>query len=187
MRWLPIPALGLLNGWLPMVLYFGGPIAMVLTFPKPARKRLFFEPAASNPVRRLVILVGRVAAVVCHALWIVSPLRGDSGCFWVRLLVYLVGYATVMRSLLDYRRAPMDLPIEVGLYRRSRNPQWLGLAGVFSGTALMVATWVQMASMAALVVCYHAQILNEEDACLSYYSEAYRQYMARVPRYLPGL
>jgi protein-S-isoprenylcysteine O-methyltransferase Ste14 len=184
MRTLLICALGFLNGWLPLLLYFGGLMAMALTHPVPARKRLFFEPAASNQARRLVILVGRVAAVVCHVLWLVSPLRRDAVSFIPGLLLYLVGYATVMRALLDYRGAPVDRPIEVGLYRRSRNPQWLGLVGVFSGTALMVATWVQLVSVAVLVLCYHTQILNEEDACLSHFGEAYRQYLTRVPRYV---
>lgn len=71
-----------------------------------------------------------------------------------------------------------------GLYRYSRNPQWVGLVGVYVGTALATGAVLPLALVLILVGAYHVQILLEEAICLSAYGERFREYMTRVPRYL---
>jgi protein-S-isoprenylcysteine O-methyltransferase Ste14 len=49
-----------------------------------------------------------------------------------------------MMSLIDHKRTPADELVTAGLDRYSRNPQWLGLVGVFVGAALAVGGWLPL-------------------------------------------
>jgi len=115
---------------------------------------------------------------------IFTPLQTGSLFLYVGLAIYLFGFLVVMLSLVEYKRAETDRPVVQGIYAVSRNPQWMGLALVFTGTAIAVATWLQLGLLAVLVVTYHFQILLEERTCLGHYGKDYQAYMKRVPRYL---
>jgi protein-S-isoprenylcysteine O-methyltransferase Ste14 len=115
---------------------------------------------------------------------IFTPLQTGSLFLYVGLAIYLLGFSVVMLSLVEYRRAEADRPVLQGIYAVSRNPQWIGLVLVFAGTAIAVATWLQLGLLAVLVVAYHFQILLEERTCLGLYGKDYQAYMKRVFRYL---
>jgi protein-S-isoprenylcysteine O-methyltransferase Ste14 len=175
----------LLGGWLPLVVYFLGLTAAVLTYPKDKRKKLFLEPSyPRGNWRRAILLVGRIAAVSYCGLMVVTPMRVGSRLLIAGLAVCALGYALVIVALAEYRRAPADRPVERGVCRFSRNPQWIGLVLVFVGIAIAVGGWLHLILTVVLVVAYHFQILLEEQSCLGLYGEEYRAYLARVPRYL---
>jgi protein-S-isoprenylcysteine O-methyltransferase Ste14 len=176
---------GIVNAWLPLVVYFLGLIASVVAFPADKRKKLFLEPQypVGHP-RWFVLLVGRIAAVAFVLLSLVIPLRPGMALFTIGAALYVIGYTVVMVALADFRRAPADRIVNEGLYRYSRNPQWLGLVGVYVGTALATGAVLPLALVLVLVGAYHVQILLEEEICLSAYGERYREYMRRVPRYV---
>jgi protein-S-isoprenylcysteine O-methyltransferase Ste14 len=176
---------GLLNGWLLLVAYFVGLTISALAFSPDKRKKLFLEPHYPRDHPRWIILaLGRIAAISFVALTFCARLRLGTYLFYVGLAVYAIGYFAVMVSLNDYKRAPADDVVTAGLYRYSRNPQWLGLVGVFVGTALAVGGWLHLLLVLILVAAYHFQILLEEGICTSAYGARYRDYMTRVPRYL---
>lgn len=71
-----------------------------------------------------------------------------------------------------------------GLYRFTRNPQYLGygvflLGWVFAGDSLMGLIGVAM-----YLVVVHAMILIEEEHLETVHGEPYRQYKRTTPRYL---
>jgi len=185
MDFLPPVKFGILNGWLLLVAYFVGLTISALAFPPDKRKKLFLEPhyPRGHP-RWFILALGRVAAISFVALTLFARLRLGSSLFCVGLAVYLIGYSVVMVSLYNYKRAPANDLVAAGLYRYSRNPQWLGLVGVFLGTALAVGGWLHLLLVLILVAAYHSQILLEEGICTSAYGEKYRDYMSQVPRYL---
>jgi protein-S-isoprenylcysteine O-methyltransferase Ste14 len=185
MRLFPTFGLSVLDGWLLLGAYFLGLTLNVLTFPREKRRKLFLEPHyPKGDWRGMVLLLGRLAAISLVASLIFTPLQIGSLFFYAGLAIYLLGFAVVMRSLVEYRRAEADCPVSQGIYIVSRNPQWIGLVLVFAGTALAVATWLQLGLLAVLVVAYHFQILLEERTCLGLYGKDYQAYMKRVPRYL---
>jgi len=49
---------------------------------------------------------------------------------------------------------------------------------------MAVATWLQFALLAIVVMAYHFQILLEEEICLRLYGEEYKAYTEEVPRYV---
>lgn len=185
MQLLPKLHFAFLNGWLFLVIYFFGLAITVSTYSKEKRKKLFYEPSyPKEDPRRIVITLGRIAAVSFVVLMFFTPLRLGTLYFYVGLLIYMVGFAMVMISLLEYKIARTEGLVTGSLYRISRNPQWVGLVLVFAGTSIAVASWLPVVLMTLLVVAYHFQILLEEEACLGFYRETYETYMKDVPRYL---
>jgi len=185
MKIFPAFQLSIWNGFLLLALYFLGLILSVLTFSKEHRAWLFYEPAyPRSSLPWFIILVGRVAAVSLVISMFFTPLRQGTAIFYVGLLVYLAGFCVVMVSLQQYRRAPGGEPVRRGLYRYSRNPQWVGLVLVFLGTFLAVGVWIHLFLLVILVFAYHFQILLEEQTCLREFGKDYRDYMSQVPRYL---
>jgi protein-S-isoprenylcysteine O-methyltransferase Ste14 len=185
MRLFPVFRLSIANGWLLLIAYFLGLTLSVLTFPRDKRKKLFLEPSyPRGDWRGVVILVGRLAAVLFVTSMIFTPLSTGSPLCYIGLVTYLLGFAVVMISLLEYRGAAVDHPVTSGIYRVTRNPQWVGLVLVFVGSALAAATWLPLALLAVLVTAYHFQILLEERICLQSYGEEFRTYMKQVHRYV---
>jgi protein-S-isoprenylcysteine O-methyltransferase Ste14 len=176
---------GILNGWVLLVAYFVGLGVSVLAFPAEKRRKLFLEPQYPRGHPRWVaLIVGRIAAISFVALTLFAELRLGTYLFYLGVALYAIGYVVVMVSLNDYKRAPADDVVTGGLYRYSRNPQWLGLVAVFVGTVLAMGAGLHLLLVMILVAAYHLQILLEEEICASAYGAKYRDYMSRVPRYL---
>jgi len=185
MDFLPPLHLGILNGWLLLVAYFVGLSISVMAFPVGKRKKLFLEPQYPRGHPRWVaLMLGRIAAISLVVLALFTELRVGTFLFYVGVAFYAIGYVVVMVSLNDYKRAPADDVVTAGLYRCSRNPQWLGLVAVFVGTALAMGAGLHLMLVLILVTAYHLQILLEEEICASAYGDKYRDYMSQVPRYL---
>ncbi|NPV06931.1 MAG: hypothetical protein HPY83_03075 [Anaerolineae bacterium] len=126
------------------------------------------------------------ATIAFVLLSLVMPLRPGTALFYLGAALYVVGYGVVVLALANFRRARTDGIATEGLYRCSRNPQWLGLVGVFTGRALATAAVPPLVLVALLVGSYHYQILLEEEVCRLAYGARYEEYLERVPRYLFG-
>ncbi len=72
-----------------------------------------------------------------------------------------------------------------GIYRYSRNPMYLGFAGVLLAWGLYLQAWWSLPL--PLLFCLYIdvfQIGHEEDALISKFGERYATYIARVRRWL---
>ena len=184
MRMLPDFRIGLLNGWLPLVLYFIGLLLAVVSFSGQARARLFEDPKLRMPAGvRVVRFLGQVAMLAYIGMMVFTPLTPGALVFTVGALVYAAGYGSVMIALRTFRQTPANQVVVGGPYRFSRNPQWVGLALVLAGAAIMSGVWLYLGFILAVAIIYHVQILAEEKACLEQYGDRYRAYMAKVPHY----
>jgi len=184
MRFLPSLHLGLFNGWLLLAAYGAGLLLALSTFSQAQKTRVFADPKAQlHGVNKWLRGGGQVVAVAYIALMLFAPLKADTPLGVIGLGIYILGLVTVMVSLQHFKQAPQDQPVTAGLYRLSRNPQWLGLFLVFLGSALLSGTWLALGMVLAIAAVYHIQILEEEKLCLATYGDSYRAYAARVPRY----
>ena len=184
MNILPVFRMEILNGWLPLVMYLAGFLVAVMTFSKEARGRLFDDPKDQiQGIRKLLRSFGQLAMVACIVLMVFTPLQPSSPLFIVGVVVYVIGYSTVIISLHSFKRASVGQPVVDGPYRVSRNPQWVGLFLVFIGIAISTATWLYIGILIGVAIIYHTQILAEEALCIRLYGDSYRSYMNRVSRY----
>ena len=171
-----------LNGWLLLVIYgivFG---AVVRSFPKDVVARLYDKSHWSRTQRALTTL-GKVLSTALFALLAFSPLRIGSPIFLVGMALFAPGLIGLVKALFDFKNAQPGQPATNGLYRVSRNPQWMMLVTMFVGGCLAVGSWVALLIFGLASVCYHARILAEERSCLKTYGDAYGDYLRRVPRY----
>jgi protein-S-isoprenylcysteine O-methyltransferase Ste14 len=184
MKIIPELRIGILNGWIPFVLYFVGLIISVLLYSKESRIWLFNNPKdESKKVLMLVRLFGQLAMVAYILMMVITPLNINKPIFIGGAVIYSIGYILEMRALHYFRRTPVGQPVVEGPYRVSRNPQWLGLFLVLLGSAIAAGIWLYIGIVVIVGIIYHTQILDEETACIKIYGESYREYMNRIPRY----
>jgi protein-S-isoprenylcysteine O-methyltransferase Ste14 len=181
---LPDFKIGLLNGWLPLMLYVVGFLLALLPFSRRARTKLFQDPKYDMSVSiRFVRFVGQAGVLAYIGMMLFTPLTSDVPTFLVGAFIYTAGYGTVIIGLHYFKRTPVDQTVVAGPYRVSRNPQWVGLVLVLIGAAAMTGVWLHVGILLAVVIIYHVQILAEEQACLEQFGPGFQAYMDKVPRY----
>jgi len=181
---LPELQVGILNGWIPLIIYFIGLVLSVSLYSKEARIWLFNNPKDENKgVFMFIRLFGQLAMMAYILMMIFTPVRIDNPTFLVGAAVYSIGFVFEMSALYYFRRTPVGQPVVKGPYRVSRNPQWLGLLWVLLGSAIATGIWLYIGIVVIVSIIYHKQILDEETACIKKYGESYHEYMERIPRY----
>jgi protein-S-isoprenylcysteine O-methyltransferase Ste14 len=182
-EWFPDPELAWLNGWILLVPFYAVFGLLMLIFPREVVKRLYDKSGWSR-WQRIMSVVTKLAALVFIALLLVMPLRIGTSVFVVGMILYSLGFVLMVVALVHYRQTPMGEAVVRGVYRMSRNPQWVALILVMLGIAIAMGTWTAILLVVAVAVGGHFRILAEEKACLGQYGESYGRYMERVPRYL---
>ena len=71
-----------------------------------------------------------------------------------------------------------------GIYRRSRNPQYVGYLLALFGFTLTDWSWWCLAPLVVVALSVHLLVLIEEEHLLRTFGEPYAEYKRRVPRYL---
>ena len=75
-----------------------------------------------------------------------------------------------------------------GVFSLCRNPIYTFMLIAWTGLALLVPTWLSIASVPAGIIAFEAQVrLVEEPYLLRTHGQAFRAYASRVGRFLPGL
>jgi protein-S-isoprenylcysteine O-methyltransferase Ste14 len=176
---------GILNGWIPLMIYFIGLIFSVSLYSKDARTWLFNNPKDTHKHGLIFFrLFGQFLMMAYIVMLIFSPLKTNHPVFLAGAGVFMIGFIFEMSALHYFRKTQVGQAVVKGPYRLSRNPQWLGLFFVLLGSAIAAGVWLYIGIMLVVGFIYHIQILDEETACLQKYGENYREYMNRIPRYL---
>ncbi|MCD6425753.1 MAG: isoprenylcysteine carboxylmethyltransferase family protein [Anaerolineales bacterium] len=178
----PPLSLGWFNGWIPIVLFYGIFLAVLKIFPKDTVDRLY-EDSGWTLEQARPAKIGLPFALAAMVLIIFTPLKINRSIFWTGLATALIGQSEFLYSLHTFNVTPLGEPVTAGLYKISRNPQWVTFAVVMVGFSLMAGSWTVLALLAVRVVMNHFRILGEEQALEDQYGESYRSYKESVPRY----
>jgi protein-S-isoprenylcysteine O-methyltransferase Ste14 len=174
----------ILNGWIPLIIYFIGLLLSISFYSKEARIWLFNNPKEDKKSWFAFLrLFGQLAMVAYILMMIFTPLKIGNFIFLVGATIYAIGFLLEMSALHYFRKTPHGKPVVKGPYRISRNPQWLGLFLVLLGSAIAAGVWFYIGLVVMVGFIYHKQILDEEKACIKKYGAIYREYMERIPRY----
>ena len=182
MELVPALAIGLLNGWILICLFYVLYGLLLWAFPKNVVARLYDKSGRAKR-NRVLIGIGSVLAFVYFGLIILTPLKIGSNGFVLGTIIYALGLAGFVVALFNFRHAPLDRPATGGLYRMSRNPQQLTFFVSFLGICIVIGSWLALLIQIISSLFLHSRILAEEEACLERYGDSYRDYMKRVPRY----
>ena len=123
------------------------------------------------PILALPKTPSRVAAVLCVALW-------------ATLTVWSIGlFRRAHTSFIPIR--PTTALVVAGPYRFTRNPMYLGVAGLYLGLALWFGVfWALILLPAVIAVVQYYVIAREEQYLEQKFGEEYLEYKARVRRWI---
>jgi len=182
MELFPNLEIGLSNGWILIILFFGAYGIMLISFPKSAIARLYDRSG-----QRKYPLYRRLFVASFVLLWFVfmslTPLKIGDVVFVIGIPIYSLGLIGFLIALYNFKNTPVDQPVTSGLYRFSRHPQQLAISLSFLGISIAIGSWSAFAVMILGVIGAHKKIIAEEEACLEQYGESYKDYMERIPRY----
>ena len=182
MELFPRLGLGWLYGWLSIVIFYSSFLVLLKIFPKETVDRLYDDSGWTLEMARPA-KIGLPFALAAMLLIMFTPLKIDQPIFWIGLGLALIGQVGFIYALHSFNITPLGEPVTDGLYRISRNPQWVTFAVVMLGFSLMVGSWTVLALLTVRVVMNHFRILGEEHALEDQYGESYRKYKNSVPRY----
>jgi protein-S-isoprenylcysteine O-methyltransferase Ste14 len=77
--------------------------------------------------------------------------------------------------------------VEVGPYRYTRNPMYLGHLIFMAGLAVSFNSWLAAALLAFHAVWFHRRVLKDEAGLESRFGSPYLAYKLQVKRWIPGV
>ncbi len=110
------------------------------------------------------------------------------------VILCVAGVALALRSALLLagrgrpRRGPRPQFVIAGPYTRLRNPLFVGLILALLGVALAMESGALSLAAAVVAMVTHVWVVRVEEPRLrDRFGEAYREYLARVPRWIPRM
>lgn len=143
----------------------------------------------------LLFVLPLVAARMLHARRPWPLVDGHGMVLWLPgLVVVLAGVAVGLAGVAAFRNArttvlpagrPTTAIVQRGPYRFTRNPMYLAMAFAYAGLALLLNTvWALLLLPLVLAVIDLAVIRREERYLTAKFGRPYREYCARVRRWL---
>jgi protein-S-isoprenylcysteine O-methyltransferase Ste14 len=172
------------NLWLFYVLAYA--VAFPLRQWANARRGEPIEDPQMLSEHRIVLVAAMVWLFGGLALSLLVPLELGPR-FFVGLALYLLGVVIAATALIALgRQAGL---MTAGIYRYSRNPNYVGWLLVIFGLCLMgwsssVWSYLFAAYFVLTIPYFHWTIQAEEQFLAAKYGDSYREFLARTPRYL---
>ena len=82
---------------------------------------------------------------------------------------------------------PPDRLVTTGPFAWSRNPMYLGHIVFLLGLTLALRSWLGAIVTAATTVWFQSRVRRDEQRLQERFGQPYREYAARVRRWIPGL
>lgn len=185
MELLPALEIGWCNGWVLLCLLYLIFGILLMAFPKEVVARLYENNRSgwSKP-QWLSYVTGKLLAIVCMVLMILTPLKIGIYVFIPGIVLYVLGLAGFIIALINFRNTPLNQPVTRGLYGISRHPQVLMLFILGSGICIAIGSRLALFILIISSLFLRPRTLAEETACVERYGDSYLAYMKRVPRYL---
>jgi protein-S-isoprenylcysteine O-methyltransferase Ste14 len=82
---------------------------------------------------------------------------------------------------------PPERIVDTGPYRWVRNPMYLGHMIFFAGIALTLMSWAAAAVLVLHMLWFDRRVREDEERLAELFGDPYRDYCARVKRWIPGI
>ena len=82
---------------------------------------------------------------------------------------------------------PPERLVTGGLYRWTRNPMYIGHLIFIAGLALALGSWIGVAVLVFHMVWFDRRVRGDEAHLAEIFGASYRDYGARVKRWVPGI
>ena len=141
----------------------------------------------------LIYLGGILIGLALDRWWWHCPILRSTEWRWSGLVLVVAGIAVVAagrRALLAAETninpfKPTMSIVAAGPFRFTRNPLYLGVTLIYCGLTLVTNTWWGFVLLAPVLLLIHFGVVVREERYLERkFGDSYRQYRARVRRYL---
>jgi len=186
MTLIPAFKLGVWNAWI-FILYFPltPPLMKVmdrLVGTGDISKKMGTVPQDKCEKRNYAIFMILTYLILVYSIFL--PLKVGTAWFYVGLVIYLMGLAALITSMVNVTTTPLGQLFIKGLYRYSRHPGYVSMIILNLGVAIASPAWILLLYSVLNAVFLHFQALAEERGCLQTHGEGYRAYITRTPRWL---
>lgn len=82
---------------------------------------------------------------------------------------------------------PPERLVVTGPYALSRNPMYLGHIIFLTGLTLTLKSWLGALITVSIALWFHIRVLDDEKKLIERLGEPYKNYLAAVKRWIPGL
>ena len=178
MSLIPAFEIGLWNAWILTTFLF---LFIMLSglLPRDIGKRI--APAREVQKINKVMMIVFFATILYS---VVLPLKLGTAWFYAGLTVYLIGFIISSAALLSIAATKPGEPFTTGMYRYSRHPIALGTLLPLIGAGIASASWLFLLLTVIMLVAYRFLVITEEHATTKKFGDAYKEYMARTPRWI---
>ncbi|HEX73970.1 MAG TPA: isoprenylcysteine carboxylmethyltransferase family protein [Dehalococcoidia bacterium] len=186
MSLIPAFKIGLWNAWILMLYLPLHPLIMILLDKLVGvgniTKKMGSVPY--NKAEKRIMSSSMILLILAFIYSIFLPLKLGTVWLYIGIPTYLFGLVVFVITIVSIATTPHGEPFTKGLYRYSRHPMTLFSFFVHLGVGIATASWVFILFSVVCAVLWFVLVIPEERGCLERYSNAYREYMNRTPRWL---
>jgi len=154
------------------------------------------EDTAGVAVRPPVLYSGALAAgIALEFLWPLGAglAQAHSVQVGAGLVLAIAGVMLMAAAMRRFAAAGTNVPtvqtstalVTTGIYARTRNPIYLGLTAIYAGLSTTSNAWWAVLFLAPVLVILQVGVIDREERYLERrFGDAYREYVARVRRWL---
>lgn len=175
---------GLCNGWLFMIVFLLQWLAVVVLPGHIVEKTGDPADLRQSPGAKIMSGLTQFFWISATLYSIFLPLRAGTLWFYGGLAIFGGGLALLISATLSVARAEAGKPFSAGIYRFSRHPMYLSMIFVYTAVSVAAASWLFALITIVTFFLQRSQAIREENYCLNKFGQAYRQYLARTPRWL---
>ncbi len=184
MQLIPVFKIGLWNAWI-FILLVLLPLLLVVLFRRGVFKKTdSIHSSILTGTENKIFIFSKVILFSVFIYSVFLPLQLGTIWFSIGLPIYLLGLILQTIAWVNVATSPVGEPVTKGLYRYSRHPMYFTLPLIFIGTSIASASWLFLLLSIVLIITHFYNAISEERECLEVYSNAYREYMNRTPRWV---
>ena len=140
--------------------------------------------AVMSRTKKIVFYSSKAIYLPALIYSIFLPLKLGTLWFYLGLPICLSGLTTGTITLINWAATPPGQPVIGGLYRYSRHPGYLSSFLVYLGVGIASASWIFLLFSIVFTAALFYFVSIEEQLTLEKYSDSYREYISKTPRYL---
>lgn len=189
MSFIPEFEIGLWNAWifiLFVIIY--NMLPYILSKIRPIYNEILKKASGPNiPLNNNGKILGNILSIAFFMPIIYSfflPIHFSSIWFFIGLLIYLLGVIIGILAWFDFYTTAVDKLVTKGIYRFSRNPMYLCIVLIYTGTGISCVSWLFLVLTIIFAILSHVLVITEEKYCLKRYGKDYRKYLNRIPRWI---
>ena len=142
------------------------------------------DTSALNKTDSIINIFGSFLFFGLFIYSIFLPLQLGTAWFYIGLVLCVLGIVAWTIAIVNIADIPLGKPWTKGLYRYSRHPMHFASFLILIGAGIASASWIFLLFSIIYIILAAIPTIAEERFCLEKYSEAYREYMNRTPRWL---